>query len=256
MIDKHDSHEEKNHYNKKYKGNENTQWPYDMLFRAAHNQFILWVMAVVNQNRPIKILDLGCGDGKRTRFLGHYSNIELIGIDISKSGIELANKNKIGNSSYYLMDADNINFNSNYFDLIIDYGSFSSLDMGKTWGKLIDLIKPNGSIIGIETLGENPIYNFKRKVNVKKHIRTKSVINKVINLNQLFNWSNDCNNFKYRTFGFLSPMLAPLLWVKPKMIFLDQLINLFDWMDNHFWLRFLLFQQLSFKVVFYYKGIK
>ena len=86
----------------------------------AHRQFIEWVISIAKKDQPIKILDLGCGDGSRTRFLGNYPNVELIGIDISEIGITKANKNKVGNCQYIKMAAENLDFKPNSFDLIIN----------------------------------------------------------------------------------------------------------------------------------------
>jgi len=248
--------EEESHYNEKYKSSENLEWRYDILFSAAHKQFNDWVISIIKEDQPIKILDLGCGDGSRTRFLGDYPNVELIGIDISEAGIKKANENKVGNCSYIIMAAENMDFAPNSFDLIINYGSFSSINLESVWKKLLNIIRPEGSIIGIETLGNNPLFNFKRNINVKNRIRSQTSKERILKYNQVFNWSNNCDKFTSRTFGFMSPLLVPLLWIIPKKNLLRDVVYIFDKIDKYFWFKFQFFRKLSFKIVFHLQGFK
>ena len=53
---------------------------------------------------------------------------------------------------------------NNKFDLILDYGTFSSLDIQLALPELIRVLKPNGTIIAVETLGHNPLFNLKGEV--------------------------------------------------------------------------------------------
>lgn len=248
--------EEKNHYNEKYNVENLSSWRYDWIFNSAHIKFIEWIEEIVKENRSIKILDIGCGDGRRTRFLGEYPNVELVGIDISEVGIKVANENKIGQSTYQLMDAEHIVFSPNSFDLIIDYGSFSSLNMNAVWLNLKKILKPNGSIIGIETLGHNPIFNLKRLINVKLNIRTNNVYKRIIKFKQLFKWSNECNNFKYQSFGLITPILTPLGLIIPESRILKKLISVTDYVEKSILLRLKFCRKFCFKIVFQYQGFK
>jgi len=158
--------EELFHYDKKYVS-KNNKWSYDSLFKSADNAFFDLIRKIINQKGICKILDLGCGDGSRTRQLSLDPDVYLIGIDISKKGIQKAKSNKIGNSEYIMMDVEKLSFKNNTFDLIIDYGSFSSFKINYVWPQLKKIIKPKGVIVGIETLGNNPLFNIKRKFNIK-----------------------------------------------------------------------------------------
>lgn len=70
-----------------------------------------------------KALDFGCGMGRLTQALCMYFN-NVIGVDISPTMIELANKyNKYEKKCLYVVNVDNSlsQFNDNSFDFIISY---------------------------------------------------------------------------------------------------------------------------------------
>lgn len=99
-----------------------------------------------NQDKTIKILDVGCSDGYLTvsRFK-KYENIEVLGIDISKEQIEIANNENA--SSYFNFKAMDITEDMNKldekFDLIFSAYTMHHLKnsdsvISKLWDKLND----------------------------------------------------------------------------------------------------------------------
>ena len=116
-----------------------------------------------------KILDYGCGNGVHSFWLAERGG-EVIGIDLSKKSLEIAEQrakreNTKNKPEFLVMDCEKLEFPDNYFDIIFDGGSFSSLDLNKAYPELSRVLKPEGFFIGIETFGHNPITNFKRKIN-------------------------------------------------------------------------------------------
>ena len=71
-----------------------------------------------------KILDLGCGTGRTTKYLIYYGH-EVIGVDISKEMIATA-KSLIPDVDFAVGDACNLPFRSNLFDCVIF--SFNGID--------------------------------------------------------------------------------------------------------------------------------
>lgn len=118
-----------------------------------------------------KVLDYGCGTGIHAKLSSDFG-ADVIGIDLSKKSLEIARK-QAPKAKFLQMDCENMNFPDNYFDIIWDGGTFSSLDIKKALPELARVIKPNGFILGIETFGHNPIFNLKRKLNVWRGIRTQ-----------------------------------------------------------------------------------
>ena len=122
-----------------------------------------------------KVLDYCCGDGGTTSFLAEYG-AEAIGIDISSTSIQNAKKETINKrldkrTSFFVMDAENLEFKDNYFDLIICSGVLHHLDVKKAYPELMRVLKPGGKIICDEPLVYNPIFHLYRRMT--PHLRTE-----------------------------------------------------------------------------------
>ena len=153
------------------------------------------------------------------------------------------------------MDAEKLNFRSNSFDLIINYGSFSSLNMPVVWPQLLKVLKPEGSIIGIETIGDNPIFSLKRKINYWRRLRSPVIINNIIKLKTLNLWASSFKNYRNKTFGLISIIWAPIIALLPQNKFPEKLIAISDRLDKYL-LGSPTMQTLSFKSVFEYKSLQ
>ena len=244
---------EQRHYDSIY-GQKRKDWPYDHLFRSAEKTFNDQVIELINQRDFTKILDLGCGNGEKTKYLQFIDKVKLIGIDISPVGIERANSEKEKNTKFYVMDAEKLSFNSNEFDLIINHGSFSSLNMSVVWPKLVHVLKPGGALIGIETLGSNPLFALKRKLNFWRKIRTNNVISQIVTFSWLRRKAKIFQTSSQIFFGLTSTIWAPYLSVLPMNSFLLRAINFTDKIDQYL-LEIPLFQGLSYKTVFTFKSL-
>lgn len=69
-----------------------------------------------------KILDCGCGTGELMKLLYPLSE-EIVGCDISKKSIEVANELLNNKCKILHTDMTNLNLETNYFDIIIALGS-------------------------------------------------------------------------------------------------------------------------------------
>lgn len=105
------------------------------------------------------ILDVGCGDGKITRYLAErLHNGRIIGVDLTKGMVQFARKVHAGlpNLSFEQMSADEIQFEEQ-FDLIF---SFSCLhwvaDQKKVWDGFYKHLKEGGKVVaGFQVDHEN-----------------------------------------------------------------------------------------------------
>jgi len=75
---------------------------------------------IKNRNEPLRILDLGCGDGLCTFFLQNYfPNAYLHGLDISNRIIKKAQHRKISKSKFSTYDGKHIPYDDEYFNIIM-----------------------------------------------------------------------------------------------------------------------------------------
>jgi len=113
-----------------------------------------------------KLLEYGCGTGNNIEIFNSF-NAHVTGIDISKEGINRANKKSKANNldaDCFVMDAENTKFNNNSFDIIVGMGIIHHLELQKIYLETSRLLKNNGHAIFMEPLGHNPLINLYRKM--------------------------------------------------------------------------------------------
>lgn len=120
-----------------------------------------------------RVLDYCCGSGIYS-ILPAKNNANVFGIDFSNKSLDIAKKRaeffEIDEMCQFsLGDAENLDFEDNYFDIILSYGSLSYLDLDKSFEELRRVLKPEGKVIVVDSLGHNPILNFNRKRNIKNY---------------------------------------------------------------------------------------
>lgn len=114
-----------------------------------------------------KLLDYCCGRGGSSVKAASYG-AEVVGIDISEKSIQTSQQRAAelglsGRTSFLTMDAENLDFEDDTFDLAICSGVLHHLDVTKAFPELSRVLKPGGEIICIEALGYNPLITWYRK---------------------------------------------------------------------------------------------
>lgn len=143
-----------------------------------------------NYCKPGKhVLDYGCGNGIHS-VLPAALGAEVVGIDLSEPSLAIAKKRvkEAGVAervSFLVMDCERMEFPDSSFDIIFDGGTFSSLDLGKALPELTRVLKPNGAVIGIETLGHNPLTNLNRFISKKRRRRTEWAASHIFQMKDL-----------------------------------------------------------------------
>lgn len=106
--------------------------------------------------KELSILDLGCGAGDLSIYLASKS-MKVIGVDYSKDAISIAKKKSIilpkrfrNNIKFHQIDARNLDYKSNFFDLIISVDVFEHIskdDLETVMCKISRILKQDGKLI-------------------------------------------------------------------------------------------------------------
>ena len=111
-----------------------------------------------------------------------------------------------------------MSFSKNKFDLIVDYGSFSSLKMDLAISEIVRVLKPGGSLIAIETFGHNLLFNCKRKWNVFRGNRTTWAADHIMKKDDWRKLSAHFEKIHIDYFGLTGLVLVPLIRFLPHKI--------------------------------------
>ncbi len=202
------------------------------------------------------ILDYGCGNGVHSVFPIKNKAKRLIGIDLSEKSLVLAKKRALENGiaslvDFKIMDCEKMAFADNSFDLIIDGGAFSSLDLDKALAEISRVLKPAGKVVAIETLGHNPLTNFKRKINKLTGKRTGWAQSHILTLSGLKEAENYFSKVEPYYFHLFSWLVFPFLGLPGAKI----LLRLLEAIETPF-LKARFLKKYGFKVVFILSGPK
>lgn len=111
-----------------------------------------------------KVLEYGCGPGSAAFDLAKMG-AEVFAIDISDVAIKQTNEQAKREGlaiDCRVMDAENLDFEDQTFDLICGSGILHHLDLERAYKELHRTLKPNGKTVFFEPLGHNPIINLYR----------------------------------------------------------------------------------------------
>jgi len=113
------------------------------------------------------ILDYCCGLGHMSLRFAH-AGATVYGIDISPESIATA-RNTFQAAGlqdrchFQVMDAENMTFPDDMFDVMMCSGVLHHLDVSKAFRELSRVLKPSGIVIAAEALGYNPVIRAYRK---------------------------------------------------------------------------------------------
>ena len=156
-------------------------------------------------------LDYCCGDGAVAIFLAK-NGAKSIGIDISPVSIDNCQKIAVKegvaeNASFFVMDAEKLDFADNYFDTIVCSGVLHHLNIEKAYRELSRVLKPDGEIICIEPLIYNPIFQLYRVLT--PHLRTKYETENILTKKKIDLAKNYFEKVDYRFFHLATLAAVP-----------------------------------------------
>jgi len=119
-------------------------------------------------------LDYCCGLGTTTLELASLGAtvhaIDISGEEIATAKQTAEDAGYADTTHFYEMDAENMSFPDDMFDVIVCSGVLHHLDLQHAYPELARVLKPSGQIIAIEAQGSNPLINLYRRRT--PHLRT------------------------------------------------------------------------------------
>ncbi len=208
-----------------------------------------------NKIKGKKVLDYGCGTGTNLEWLALDAK-EVVGIDLSGKSLEVAEKmvqkNRLESKiNLLLMDCEKMEFPDNSFDVVFDGCAFSSLDLKNVLPELKRVLKPNGFVIGIETLGHNPFTNFKRLINKITGRRTVWAAEHIFRVEDLKKVKRCFNKIEVYYFHLISWAFFPCLGLPGGRF----ILKFFEKIDKFFLFIFPFLKRYCFKIVFVFSEL-
>lgn len=110
------------------------------------------------------VLDYGCGEGLATKRMLESGAVKVEAIDISEGMIQQAkeNNNNDNRANFQVMNAEELTFEDEQFDIIFGGAILHHLDLEKAFNEIKRVLKPGGCAVFVEPLGHNPIVNYFR----------------------------------------------------------------------------------------------
>jgi SAM-dependent methyltransferase len=105
------------------------------------------------------VLDYGCGQGLWSFYLAERGAGRVTSIDISEVAIEQA-KSRL---DFLVMNAEEMGFDDDSFDLICGTAILHHLDLAKAFSEIARSLRPDGRAVFLEPLGHNPLINLYRR---------------------------------------------------------------------------------------------
>lgn len=102
------------------------------------------------------ILNLGCYEGDETPKFMAFGAKRIVGIDISDNAIATAQRKYGQLAEFHVMDGHRTTFPPRSFDAVIGRSILHHLDFPTAILEIERVLRPNGSAIFVEPLGDNP----------------------------------------------------------------------------------------------------
>ena len=124
---------------------------------------------LLNSSKKAKIIEYGCGTGSYAFKLAQHGAELVTGIDISPVAIAKAQQEAIAqdvtqNTSFEVMNAENLELAPDSYDLICGSGILHHLDLNLAIDSIVKVLKPDGKAVFLEPLGHNILIDLYRRL--------------------------------------------------------------------------------------------
>jgi SAM-dependent methyltransferase len=117
-----------------------------------------------------QVLEYGCGENSVAPLLVDHGVERFDGVDISEVAVEDARRAPFasealpGRVQYHVMNAEELRFPDNSFDLVCGIAILHHLDLERAYSEIARVLRPGGSAIFLEPLAHNPAINLYRRM--------------------------------------------------------------------------------------------
>ena len=183
------------------------------------------------QNRQSKLLEIGAGMGENTGILIDMS-YKVCATDISQKSVELMNNtfHECVNFSAEVVDMEKLPFDSESFDVVCSAGSLSYGDNTVVMNEIYRVLKPEGMLVILDSLNNNPIYRFYRYLNYLRGLRTKNTLLRMPTISLINEYTQKFRHVEVKYFGAIT-WIFPLL---NKVLSEKLITNFSNWIDVTF----------------------
>jgi ubiquinone/menaquinone biosynthesis C-methylase UbiE len=124
---------------------------------------------LLKNTKKAKVIEYGCGTGSYAFQLAQHGAELVTGIDISPVAIKMAEEEAQARgvsdkTSFKVMNAENLEFDPNSYDLICGSGILHHLDLNLAINSVVKVLKPKGKAVFLEPLGHNILINLYRRL--------------------------------------------------------------------------------------------
>lgn len=132
---------------------------------AASNRY--FKQAIESVPPGAAMLDYGCGEGSYAALHAAHHGHQVTAIDLSPVAIERAQQEAkrqgvADRIDFQVMNAEDLDFETDSFDLVCGLGVIHHLDLGPAISEVSRVVRPSGAAVFVEPLGHNPIINLYR----------------------------------------------------------------------------------------------
>ena len=146
---------------------EHTRKSADKFYSIVHESRLLFERTLLSRCRGSHTLEYGCGTGRHSPFLARSGASRVVGIDLSDVAIakarEAAAREGLHQTDYRVMNAEQLEFDNDSFDLICGTAILHHLDLDRAYQELARVLRPGGVAVFLEPLAHNPLINLYRR---------------------------------------------------------------------------------------------